>query len=62
MSINNTTKNEYYSISNQPAVLNLDRRNSEYSRYRGTLDKLKVISEKMEHISDNIDGIFIKQG
>lgn len=62
MSINNTTAPEYYAIFTQPAVLNLDRRNSEYSKYRDTLDKLKVISEKMEHISDNIDGIFIKQG
>ena len=62
MSVNNNPTPEYYAIFTQPAVLNLDRRNSDYSRYRDTLERLKVISEKLEHISDNIDGIFIKQG
>lgn len=39
-----------------------DRRSSDYSKYRDTVDRLKAISEKLENFSGHIDGIFIKQG
>lgn len=56
----NNTFTEYYNPKNQPSVLQKDRRNSEYCRYRETIEKLKQISEKLEHFSDSIDGIFVK--
>lgn len=62
MIINNNSQREYYSTSNQPAILNVDRRNSQFSKYRSTIDKLNEISDRLENFSEVIEGILIKKG